>query len=175
MIAGLRGPTAPAPIDLAVGPATRAWVLRLAALIAGAAVVALLGHDAVGWVIGGLAVIAGMLAPRSFGPAALVLAAATLVLRGPAPSPLLLAGAVLTLHLALVLARTVEALPLGGLVPLVALRRRLPGFVLAQGAGQVEVALAWAVQGAGAALPWVTVAALVATTVLAGWVLRERR
>lgn len=174
-MAGLRGPTAPDPIDLAVGPATRAWVLRLAALLAGAATVALLGRDAVGWVIGGLAVLAVMLAPRSLGPAALVLAAATLVLRGPSPSPLLLAGAVLMLHLALALARTVEALPPGGLVPLVVLRRRLPGFVLAQGAGQVAVALAWAVQGADAALPWLTVAALVATTVLAGWVLRERR
>lgn len=175
MIAGLRGPRTATPIDLTVGPATRSWVLRLAALLAGAASVALLGRESLGFVIGGLAVLALLLAPRSFGPAALVLGAATLVLRGPSPEPAALAGAVLSLHLALELARLSEALPLGGLVPLTVLRRRLPGFAVAQGVGQVAAALAWALQATGAALPWLTVGALVSVTALTWWVLRDGR
>ena len=175
MITGPRGRATSTPIDLAVGPATRSWVLRLATLLTGVAAVALLGRDTVGWVIGSLAVLALLLAPRSFGPAALVLAVATLVLRGPSPEPAALAGAVLSLHLALELARLSEALPLGGLVPLAVLRRRAPGFAVAQGVGQVAAALAWALQATGAALPWLTVGALVATTALTWWVLREGR
>jgi hypothetical protein len=175
VIAARRRPGARAPVELAVGPATRAWVVRLGALLAAVGTVAVLGRDGVGWVIGGLAIAALLLAQRSFGPAALVLAAATLLLRGPSPEPLVLAGAVLGLHLALALARVVEALPMLALVPLAVLRTRLPAFALAQAVGQVAAALAWAVRGTGGALPWLTVGALVATAVLARWVLHPGR
>lgn len=159
-------------IELEVGAATRAWVVRLVALAAAAVTVAALGVDPAGWVIGGLAAALLVALPRTFAPGAFVLGVALLVLRGEQPGPFALAVGVLTAHLALAASVLVEASPLRTLVPLALLRSRLPGFALAQGAGQAAAALAWAVQDSTAVLPWLAVAALAGLTGLGWWLLR---
>lgn len=162
-----------ADVELEVGPAVRAWVLRLATLVAAGAAAALLGGDTFGWVVGGLAAAALVVAPRTIAPAPFVLVMAALLLREAPPEPLVLAGAVLAVHAALALASLAEALPLLTLVQVAVLRSRLPDLLLAQAVGQLLVAVTWALTagpGRDTVVPWLAVAALVGVAGL-GWAL----
>ncbi|PWD50285.1 hypothetical protein C8046_06015 [Serinibacter arcticus] len=160
-------------VVLEVGRATRAWVLRLVALLAGLGATALIGETTAGLVLGALAAVALAAVPRAIGAAALLAVSATVLLVGEPRDPLTLAGTVLGTHLAIVAARLAEGLPLRGIVALAVLRERAPTLLLAQGVGQACALAAFAVRSTGAVLPWVTVGALAAVTALAWWLLRS--
>lgn len=152
--------------------ATRAWVLRLASLVAAGAAVALLGGDPFGWVVGGVAATTMVALPRSFATGPFVVVTAVLLLRLEPPDPLVLAAAVLAVHTALALALVGPSLPLRALVSLGVLRSGAPTFLVAQGVGQGAAALSWLMSGATVVLPWLAVAAVVAVTGLGWWLLR---